>query len=92
MIQAPVWPAPRTWLVVLSAAVVLAATFVRHGLRRRAPVIPLRLFRDRTTALASAASVLVGLSMFGSTVYLSQYFQSARMVSCGTCRPGVNGD
>ncbi len=45
------------------------------------PIIPLRLFRDRTTSLATAASVLTGLAMFGSTVYLSQYFQLARGMS-----------
>jgi MFS family permease len=44
-------------------------------------VVPLRLFRDRTTALATVASVLVGLAMFGSTVYLSQYFQLSRGMS-----------
>jgi hypothetical protein len=38
----------------------------------------MRLFRNPTTALATAASVLIGLAMFGSTVYLSQYFQLAR--------------
>src|SRR6476619_2571865 len=45
------------------------------------PIIPLRLFRDRTTALATAASVLIGVAMFGATVYLSQYFQIARGMS-----------
>ena len=42
------------------------------------PIIPMRLFRDRTTSLATAASVLIGVAMFGSTVYLSQYFQLSR--------------
>jgi MFS family permease len=45
------------------------------------PIIPMRLFRDRTTSLATAASVLIGVAMFGSTVYLSQYFQLARGMS-----------
>jgi len=45
------------------------------------PVIPMRLFRDRTTSLATAASVLIGVAMFGSTVYLSQYFQLSRGMS-----------
>jgi len=42
------------------------------------PVIPLRLFKDRTISLATVASVMVGVAMFGATVYLSQYFQLAR--------------
>ena len=42
------------------------------------PVVPLRLFKDRTLTLATIASVLIGVAMFGSTVYLSQYFQRAQ--------------
>jgi len=45
------------------------------------PIVPLRLFGDRTTSLSTAASVLVGIAMFGATVYLSQYFQIARGMS-----------
>ncbi len=45
------------------------------------PIIPIRLFRDRTTALATLASIFIGVAMFGSTVYLSQYFQIARGMS-----------
>jgi predicted MFS family arabinose efflux permease len=57
-----------------------AAVFV-EGRVAREPIIPLRLFRDRTTSLATAASVLIGVAMFGSTVYLSQYFQLSRGMS-----------
>jgi MFS family permease len=39
------------------------------------PIIPLDIFRNRTVSLATVASVLVGLAMFGGTVFLSQYFQ-----------------
>ena len=46
-------------------------------MRAKEPIIPLRLFRDRTTSLATFASIMVGVAMFGSTVYLSQYFQIA---------------
>jgi MFS family permease len=42
------------------------------------PIIPMRLFRDRTTSLSTFASVFVGVAMFGSTVFLSQYFQISR--------------
>ena len=50
-------------------------------MRAKEPIIPLRLFRDRTTSLATFASVMVGVAMFGSTVYLSQYFQIAHGMS-----------
>ncbi|MER7796649.1 MFS transporter [Microbacterium sp. NPDC096154] len=42
------------------------------------PIIPLRLFAQRTFALASVASVSVGVTMFGTSVFLSQYLQYAR--------------
>ena len=42
------------------------------------PIIPLQIFRNRTVALASLASLLVGSSLYGITVFLSQYFQVAR--------------
>ncbi len=67
-------------LVAGSIALVLAALWVEARVASE-PVIPLRLFRDRTTALATAASVMIGVAMFGATVYLSQYFQLSRGMS-----------
>jgi EmrB/QacA subfamily drug resistance transporter len=42
------------------------------------PIIPLWLIRRRTTALAVAASIAVGIGMFGASVFLGQYYQVAR--------------
>ncbi|MDR1117752.1 MAG: MFS transporter [Bifidobacteriaceae bacterium] len=42
------------------------------------PIIPLWLVRRPTTALAIAASVAVGIGMFGASVFLGQYYQVAR--------------
>ena len=67
-------------MVVGGLAVIAAALYVEARVAVE-PIIPLRLFKDRTTALATAASVLIGVSMFGSTVYLSEYFQNARGMS-----------
>ena len=67
------------WMVTLG--VVLLTAFVYVETRVAEPIIPLRLFRDRTTSLAVFASVMVGVAMFGSTVFLSQYFQIARGMS-----------
>jgi EmrB/QacA subfamily drug resistance transporter len=67
-------------LVVGGLGVVAGAVYV-EGRVAEEPIIPLRLFGDRTTALATAASVLIGVAMFGATVYLSQYFQIARGMS-----------
>jgi EmrB/QacA subfamily drug resistance transporter len=68
-----------TWMVTLGVVLILA--FVHVEGRVAEPIIPLRLFRDRTTSLAVFASVMVGVAMFGSTVFLSQYFQIARGMS-----------
>jgi predicted MFS family arabinose efflux permease len=43
--------------------------------RAKEPIIPLSIFRSRTVSLTVVASVLVGLALFGGTVFLSQYFQ-----------------
>jgi EmrB/QacA subfamily drug resistance transporter len=67
-------------LVAAGLALIAAAIWVEARVAAE-PVIPIRLFRDRTTALATAASVMIGVAMFGATVYLSQYFQLARGMS-----------
>jgi EmrB/QacA subfamily drug resistance transporter len=71
--------ATTAWMVTLGVLLLVAA--VVNELRVREPIIPMRLFRDRTTSLATFASVMVGVAMFGSTVFLSQYFQIARGMS-----------
>ncbi|MBP2478323.1 EmrB/QacA subfamily drug resistance transporter [Crossiella equi] len=42
------------------------------------PIVPLTIFRNRTVTLTTVASFLVGVAMFGGTVFLSQYFQLAQ--------------
>jgi EmrB/QacA subfamily drug resistance transporter len=64
------------WMVTVGVALLVAAVLTE--MRAAEPIIPLRMFRDRTTSLATLASVMVGVAMFGSTVYLSQYFQIAQ--------------
>ncbi len=75
------WVSPASALLVLAGLAIVAAAIYVEARVAVEPMIPLRLFRDRTTSLATGASVLVGLAMFGSTVYLSQYFQLARGMS-----------
>lgn len=45
--------------------------------RAAEPIIPLSVFKNRTVTLTTVASTLVGVAMFGGTVFLSQYFQVA---------------
>ncbi|MFI6895785.1 MFS transporter [Streptomyces sp. NPDC050256] len=63
---------------MLAGSVVLTLLFVFTESRASEPIIPLRLFRNRTITLASLASLFVGVSMFAGTVFFSQYFQLAR--------------
>ena len=66
-------------LVALGAALTCAAVLVMR--RAPEPLIPLRLFSDRTIVIAVLASVAVGVAMFGTTVFLTQYMQIARAKS-----------
>ncbi|MEZ7156024.1 DHA2 family efflux MFS transporter permease subunit [Streptomyces sp. MAD19A] len=64
--------------VMVGGAIVLTLIFLLVESRASEPIIPLRLFRNRTITLASLASLFVGIAMFAGTVYFSQYFQLAR--------------
>ncbi|MFF1645137.1 MFS transporter [Streptomyces sp. NPDC058240] len=63
---------------MLIGSVALAGLFVVVESKASEPIIPLRLFRNRTITLASLASLFVGVAMFAGTVFFSQYFQLAR--------------
>ncbi|WSA93751.1 MFS transporter [Streptomyces sp. NBC_01795] len=71
------WISWQTYAMV-GGAIVLALIFVLVESKAKEPIIPLRLFRNRTITLAAVASLFVGIAMFGATVFLSQYFQLAR--------------
>lgn len=75
------WGSSTSYALVAAGIAVLAVAVYVEAKVALEPVIPLRLFRDRTTSLATIASVLIGIAMFGATVYLSQYFQLARGMS-----------
>ncbi|WP_322501123.1 MFS transporter [Streptomyces rochei] len=71
------WMSWQTGAMV-GGAIVLTLIFLFVESRASEPIIPLRLFRNRTITLASLASLFVGIAMFAGTVYFSQYFQLAR--------------
>jgi EmrB/QacA subfamily drug resistance transporter len=71
------WGSVESALFVGGGVLAIAA-FIITELRATEPIVPLRLFRDRTTTLAIVASVAVGVAMFGSTVFLGQYLQISR--------------
>ena len=71
------WVSPTSFLMVIGAAVLLAAS-VFIELRAKEPILPMTLFRNRTFTMAVIGSIAVGIAMFGATVYLAQYMQLAR--------------
>ncbi|MFW3473535.1 MFS transporter [Streptomyces microflavus] len=71
------WLSWQTYVMV-AGSVLLGLIFVLTESRAKEPIIPLRLFRNRTITLASIASLFVGIAMFAGTVFFSQYFQLAR--------------
>ncbi len=64
---------PSAFLAGGGLVLLVAAVFVEAQVPE--PIIPLGIFRNRTVTLTTLASLLVGVAMFGGTVFLSQYFQ-----------------
>jgi EmrB/QacA subfamily drug resistance transporter len=71
------WASVETALFVGGGVLAIVAFLVTET-RAKEPIVPLRLFRDRTTTLAIIASVAVGVAMFGASVFLGQYLQISR--------------
>lgn len=65
-------------VVACALGVVALAGFVAHALRVRAPLLDLRLYRDRDYRAASLINVCVGATVFGAIILLPLYFQIAR--------------
>ncbi|MFJ2762661.1 MDR family MFS transporter [Streptomyces prasinus] len=71
------WVSWQTYAMV-GGALLLTLVFLFVETKAAEPIIPLRLFRNRTITLASVASLFVGIAMFAGTIYFSQFFQLAR--------------
>jgi MFS family permease len=64
--------------VMLGASILLLVALVFVELRVAEPIIPMTLFASRTFTLSVIASIAVGVGMFGTTVYLTEYMQLSR--------------
>lgn len=70
------------WTYVLGGVALLSLLLAIPAERMaKDPILPPRLFRNRTFVLTSLASLLVGMAMFGSIIYLPQYLQSIKGLS-----------
>jgi EmrB/QacA subfamily drug resistance transporter len=68
------WTSPEMISVVIIAIVALVGfLFAEH--RAEEPVLPLRLFRNRSFAVTSAIGLIVGFALFGSVTYLPVFLQ-----------------
>lgn len=70
--------AERGWasaliLLLLGTVVIMGAGFVARSLRHGAPIVDLRLFKDRNFAIACLLSFIFGMGLFGS-VYMMPVF------------------
>ena len=71
------WGSPQIVGSLMVGALLLAA-FVAWEARAKAPMLPLRFFRNRAFSAANGASLAMYFGMFGSVFLLSQFFQTAQ--------------
>jgi len=74
------WASTTSFLMVLGA-IVLIASFIIVEIKSSEPLLNMSLFKNRTFTFAVIASLAVGVSMFGTSVFLSQYMIMARGAS-----------
>ena len=74
------WTSPEI-VSSLAAGVLVLAIFVTYEFRARAPMLPMRFFRNRTFSGANVASMLMFFGMFGSVFLLAQFFQTVQGLS-----------
>ncbi|MBO9577871.1 MAG: MFS transporter [Microbacteriaceae bacterium] len=72
------WDSAESILMIGVGGALVVALVLWELFGTKEPIVPLRLFAQRTFALATVASISVGVTMFGATVFLSQYLQLAR--------------
>jgi EmrB/QacA subfamily drug resistance transporter len=68
------WTSGRT-LAGFAIAAVLIATFIRIERRHRDPLVPLRIFSNRSLAAADATMLLVAAALFGVFFFCTLYLQ-----------------
>jgi EmrB/QacA subfamily drug resistance transporter len=71
--DSPAWAVPALIIVGVAAT----AAWLLTARRAADPILPLRLFRDRSFAIPTAISFLIGFALFGTVSYLPSYLQIA---------------
>jgi EmrB/QacA subfamily drug resistance transporter len=68
-------------IALLAAALLSVLAFTVIERRAREPILPLRLFRDRTFVLSAVIGMAVGFALFGSVTYLPLFLQVVKGAS-----------
>ncbi len=71
------WASPPIFILGI-LGVLLTVTWALVDRRAAEPVLPLHLFANRTFAVVSAMSFIVGFAMFGATVFMPLFLQYVR--------------
>ncbi|GAA2292887.1 hypothetical protein GCM10010149_45790 [Nonomuraea roseoviolacea subsp. roseoviolacea] len=74
------WNSPWTYLLGAVSVVMLVLAVLAER-AARTPILPPRLFGNRTFVLTSLSSLFVGMAMFGAMIYLPQYLQIVKGLS-----------
>jgi EmrB/QacA subfamily drug resistance transporter len=74
------WGSPQV-LIVGASGIALLVVFAFVERRAPEPVLPLRLFRNRVFAFASAIGLIVGFALFGAITFLPLFFQTVNGAS-----------
>jgi EmrB/QacA subfamily drug resistance transporter len=75
------WDSSRSLLCYVIAAIGIVAFVVIEYLYKDDALIPLRLFRNRTFAIGSSSSFILGMAMFGGLLLLPLYLQIVKAAS-----------
>lgn len=74
------WTSAWTYGLGALAAVLLVLSIVAER-RAAEPILPPRLFRDRTFVFAGIASLFTGMTMYCAMIYMPQYLQIVKNMS-----------
>jgi len=69
------WDSPRAFLCYAIGAIGIVAFIFAERAYKDEALLPLRLFRNRTVAVGSTSSTIVGMAMFGGLLTVPLYLQ-----------------
>ncbi|MGP3986939.1 MFS transporter [Streptomyces sp. 3N207] len=80
------WSSPHTLLPTLLGVALVAGFFVRQS-RARTPLMPLRILRSRTVAVANVVQMLMVAALYSFQVLVALYLQE--VLGYGAARTGI---